>query len=124
MALPSLLDEIDRLFDELVSRPWGKPRHLVPARIRTVEDGWIIEVPAEGLQVQDVKVTVRGRHLTISGQRHRKEEQRVGTIGWRQSEQDIAWQQSVTLPADADTNAMEAKIEDSTLTLHIRRRKP
>jgi len=124
MALPSLLDEIDRLFDELVSRPWGKTRQLAPARIRAVEDGWIVEVPAEGLRPQELKVAVHGRLLTISGQQHREQVRRVGAVGWRRSEHDIAWHRNVTLPADADADPLEARIEDSTLILHIRRRQP
>jgi HSP20 family molecular chaperone IbpA len=124
MALPTILDEIDRLFDELVSRPWGKPRLLEPARFRAVEDGWIIELPAEGLHAKDLGVSVRGRQLTVSGQRHREQERRVGTTGWRRSEHDIAWHRSVMLPPDADPDSIEARIEDSTLILHIRRRQP
>ena len=124
MALPSLLDEIDRLFDELVSRPWGKPRQLVPARFRAVEDGWIVELPAEGLRAKDLAVSVHGRQVTISGQQHREHERRIGSGGWRRSEQDIAWHRSVTLPPEADPDKIEARIEDSTLILHIRRRQP
>ncbi len=79
MPLPSVFDEIDRLFDELVRRPWGiASRRLVPAEIREVEDGWIVELPVEGVRAADLKVDVHGSQLTVAGHRHEQRELRHG----------------------------------------------
>ncbi len=123
MPLPSVLDEIDRLFDELIRRPWGSNRELVPAEVREVEDGWLVKLRVEGLTAADVQVQVRGNRLTISGQRHQARERR-GKASWTQTQQQITFQRVLELPAGADPDNIDAKVEDSTLSIHIRRRKP
>jgi HSP20 family molecular chaperone IbpA len=125
MPLPSVFDEIDRLFDELVRRPWGiVSRRLVPAEIREVEDGWIVELPAEGVRAADLKVDVHGSQLTVSGHRHEQRERRHGKTARTQTQRDVSLHRTVRLPSGADPDDVEAKLEGSTLTIHIGRRKP
>ena len=122
MPLPSVFDEINRLFDELIHRPWGAAsRRLVPAEVREVEDGWIVEMPVADLRVEDLHVEVRGRQVTVSGRRQRKEDQR-GAAGWTRIQQETSFSRTIPLPAAADPEAVDAKIEGATLSLHIRRR--
>jgi HSP20 family protein len=124
MALPSLLDEIDRLFDELIRRPWGGATPaLVPAEIREVEDGWLIEMPVEGMRATDLRLEVQGRQLLISGQR-RHVERRQGKGGWSGTQRQVSFHRSVTLPANANPNDIDAKIEGATLAIHIGKRRP
>jgi HSP20 family molecular chaperone IbpA len=124
MALPSLLDEIDRLFDELVRRPWEKVLHQVaPADIRTVEDGWVIQLPVEGFAAGDLEVQLEGNRLTVLGRR-------TATRGPRASGQRgrtrrvVAVHRTLTLPSEADPSDIDASLEDDTLTIHIRKRSP
>ena len=124
MPLPSLLDEIDRLFDELIHRPWGAAaRELVPAHVREVQDGWIVELPVEGLRAADLKVMVSGRQLTVRGHQRR---QREGLSGgrWTQAQHEVDFHRSMMLPGDADPDSVEASIEESTLSIRIRKRRP
>jgi HSP20 family protein len=124
MRLPSVLDELDRLFDELIRRPWGATvRQLVPTEFREVKDGWIVELPVEGLEAADLQVEVQGRRLTVSGQHRRQQEGRHTAVGWSRTE-DVSLHRTITLPPAADPDDIEAKIEGSTLTIHIRRRHP
>lgn len=119
MALPSVLDEIDRLFDEL-HRRWGvSARQLVPAAVREVEDGWIIELPVEGLRAGDLRVEVQGRRLTITGYRWRQHTHRHRGTAWSH---ETSLHQTIALPADADPDSVEAKIEGDRLTIHVRKR--
>jgi HSP20 family molecular chaperone IbpA len=125
MALPSVVDEINRLFDELIRQPWGAvPRQLSPASLREVEDGWLVEIPVEGLRAEDLKVEVHGRRLTVLGHRRSEQERRHGTSGWSRSQREHTLHQTVTLPAEADPDDLEARIEGAHLTVHIRRRTP
>ncbi len=125
MALPSVLEEIDRLFDELVRRPWGTPRReVVPVEMREVEDGWHIELPVEGMRAADLKVEAHGRRLTITGKRRQEKEARHGRTGWMRTQQEVAFQRTLTMPRDIDQDEIEAKIEGPVLTIHIRRRRP
>jgi HSP20 family molecular chaperone IbpA len=122
MALPSVVDQINRLFDELIRRPWGVlPRQVSPAAIRAVEDGWIVEIPVEGLRAEDLKVEVHGRRLTILGHHRSEQERRHGPSGWSRSQQEHTMHQTVTLPAEADPEDLEVRIEGAQLTVHIRR---
>ena len=123
MPLPSVLDEIDRLFDELIRQPWGSNRELVPAEVREIEDGWLVKLRVEGLTAADLQVHVRGTQLTISGQRREARERR-GKASWTQTQQEITFHRTIALPAGADPDNIDAKVEDSTLSIHIRRRKP
>ena len=120
-----MLDEIDRLFDELVRRPWGgASRRLVPTEIREVEDGWIVVLPVEGLGAADLKVDVYGSQLTVTGHRRQQDRQPQGKMGWSHTHQEISLHRTINLPSGANPDAVEAKLEGSTLTIHIGRRKP
>lgn len=122
MPLPSVLDEIDRLFDELVHRRWrGTARQLVPAEMEEVDDGWIIRLPVQGMRAGDVQVQVHGRQLTVRGERHHQEHQ-AGGVRWTRTRQDVTFERTITLPADADPDNIEARIENATLHVHIHRR--
>lgn len=123
MPLPSVLDEINRLFDELVRRPWGAAsRQLVPVQLREVKDGWIVDLPVEGLRAADLKVEVQDRQLTVSGQRSSGQKRRQGE-GWAQTREQVSWYRTVPLPVDANPDDVEASVEGSTLSIHIGRRK-
>jgi HSP20 family molecular chaperone IbpA len=125
MVLPSLAEEIDRLFDELVSRRWGRGlRQLAAAEVRTVDDGWVIELPVEGLEATDLGVQVEGRRLTVTGQRMRRREQRSRSRLVAQSESQVAFQRMFTLPVNVDAGEISAHLEGSTLTIHIRKSQP
>jgi HSP20 family protein len=120
MPLPTVLDQIDRLFDELIRRPWGGPtRSVQPAELREVEDGWVIEIPAQGLRASDFHVHVEGRRLTVEGHR-RQQERRRHAAEWS----EVSLYRTVTLPADADPDRIDATVNASHLTIHVRRRQP
>jgi HSP20 family protein len=125
MALPSVVDEINRLFDELIRRPWGAvPRQLSPASLHEVDDGWVVEIPVEGMRAEDLKVEIQGRRLTILGHRRSEQERRHGTSGWSRSQREHTLRQTVTLPAEADPEDLEVRIEGTHLIVHIHRHLP
>jgi HSP20 family molecular chaperone IbpA len=124
MALPSVVDEIDRLFEELIRRPWGSiERQVVPVEMREVEDGWMVRLPVEGLTPADLQVHVHGNQLTISGRR-RQAQERHGKMGWTHTQREMTFRRAMALPAGADPENIDAEVEDSTLTIHIHRRQP
>jgi len=124
MALPSVFDEIDRLFDELIHQPWGGARRaVVLTEIRETEGGWIVEMPSEGMRAEEVTVAVHGRRLTVTGTRQR-EQQRAQGRGWTRTRQEVGFERTVTLPAEADADKIEATIEGSRLHLRVPRRRP
>jgi HSP20 family protein len=123
MPLPSVLDEIDRLFDELVRGPWGAvSRRLVPAHFREVSDGWVVELPVEGLRAADLRIEVQGRRLTVSGSR-RSEQTQAQAGRTMQSNREVMLRRTLTLPDGADPDTVEAAVEDSVLSIHVKRRR-
>jgi HSP20 family protein len=123
MALPSVLDEIDRLFDELVRRPWGATaRPLVPAHVKETTEGWTIDLPVEGLRSADIQIKVQGRQLTVAGRRHSAQARRQSR-GWAHTREEESWYRTIPLPADANPEDIEATVEGPTLSIRIGRRK-
>ena len=120
MPLPSIVDEINRLFEELIRRPWGSARQLLPADVREVDDGWNVEFPSHDLREQDIHVDVRGRILTVSAYR-RREQQQEGKVAWKRRETEVSLHRTITLPGDVDPENIEAHVNQGTLTLHLHR---
>ena len=76
LSLPfRLSQEVDRLFDELIYRPWGSPLRLKPEEwnpeldLYETEDAFIVEVDLPGVKETDVSVHVEGGDLVLTGRR-------------------------------------------------------
>lgn len=124
MALPSVVDEIDRLFDELVRRPWTPMPPVSPITVRTVDDGWVIEVPVDGLQAADIEVQLQGRQLTVTGARRTEREERREGRTTARTLQSMSLFRAMTLPMDTSPEDIEARVEGTTLFIHVRKREP
>jgi HSP20 family molecular chaperone IbpA len=119
--LLSVTEEIDRLFDELVHRRWGTRSGITPAQMKVVEDGWVIEVPVEGLSAADIQVHVSGRELWVRGVARRETEQRWGTRLWMRASRNVNMTRSFVLPEPVSAKDVDARVEDGVLRIHIRR---
>lgn len=125
VQLPWVLEEIDRLFHELVHRPWGSAgTTLAPAELHEVEDGWVIDLPAAGMRAQDLTVSIKGTQLTVSGKRHSEEKHGDARRGWSVAQHETAFSRTITLPQAARPDDFEARLEGSVLKIHVRRRTP
>ena len=117
----SIVDQIDRLFDELVHRRWGTRAGITPAEVKTVEDGWEIEIPVPGLRAEDIDVHVSGRELWVRGAARRHAEQRSAAGSWARLSRNLSFTRSFLLPYAVDPNDVSARLEDGVLRIHIRR---
>jgi HSP20 family molecular chaperone IbpA len=113
MATIRLLDEINRLFEEMVRDPWARPSRTQPAPRpgKQRETHLDVELPIEGGGRGDVAVSIEGNRLTV-------------TIGRRstvpgKSEQQEKIQRSFVLPEDADVTKVEARFEGEVLHVRI-----
>lgn len=102
----TLIDEINRLFDELVRSPWSRPQG-VTARETYVD----LEVPLAGGPLGDVSVSLQGRRLTVRASSPGVSE---ASIAPRETER------SFVLPEGAAVSAIEARVEDEVLRVRIR----
>jgi HSP20 family protein len=76
LSLPfQLSQEVDRLFDELIYRPWGsrlrpKPEEWSPELdLYETEDEFIVEVDLPGVEEKDVSVHAADGDLVLTGRR-------------------------------------------------------
>jgi HSP20 family protein len=69
-----LADEVDRLFDELIHRPWGVHRKAEATwspQLDLYEDAntFVLEADLPGVREKDVSVTVEDDNLVLQGKR-------------------------------------------------------
>jgi HSP20 family protein len=69
-----LSQEVDRLFDEIIHRPWGSVRTGAEEwspqiDLYETENAFILEADLPGVQEKDVTVAVDNGHLLLRGQR-------------------------------------------------------
>lgn len=69
-----LSQEVDRLFDEIIHRPWGSVRTGTEewspqVDLYETETSFILEADLPGVQEKDVSVAVDNGHLLLRGQR-------------------------------------------------------
>lgn len=112
------LDEINRLFDELVRAPWEPPRRSLEPK-RPPEDAHIdVEIPIHGAAPHDMAVAVEGRRLTITV-RHRSV--RVAETAASQvatgSQQEF--RHSYTIPEGAAITSLEIRSDEEVLRVRI-----
>lgn len=81
--LSQLDEQIERAFDELLTAPWlSEPRGWLPQLdITDTEDAFVIDADLPGVGLNELRVDVDGRSVTISGSRNdRRSECRQGVI--------------------------------------------
>lgn len=119
--LLSIVDQIDRLFDELVHRRWGTRAGITPAQVKTVEDGWEIEIPVPGLTAEEIDVHVAGRELWVRAAARRQAEKQWASGSWARLSRDLTFTRSFMLPHPVDPKDVDARLEEGVLRIRIRR---
>lgn len=125
------LDELDAMWREMddLMRPRGLQgehgllwavRGSRPVQTWSTDDGWTVTLDVPGLSVDDIEVEVHAGRLTVRGE-HKPavpegfEPVRRERRGWRLD-------RSFDLPDRADVDAVEARVSDGLLTVHVPRR--
>jgi HSP20 family protein len=120
-----LRNEIDRLFEDFAqpSRPLfdfsSRATGLVPA-MELVDQGKDYSLTAElpGLTDKDVNIELADGVLTIEGEKSEHAEQKNG--GCIMTERRYgSFRRRFSLPADADPQAIDARVKDGILTITI-----
>ncbi len=82
------------------------------------EKAYYIEVDLPGVKKEDINIEVKDNVLTISGERKFKKEEE--DKGYKRVESFFGkFERRFSLPADADVEKIEAKVEDGVLRLTI-----
>ena len=101
-----LSQEVDRLFDELIHRPWGSARTAAEEwspqiDLYETDTAFILEADLPGVQEQQVAVSVDNGELVLQGQRAVTRSVSRGSLHYRERHSG-GFLRRVRLPASVD----------------------
>jgi HSP20 family protein len=118
MELPR---EVERLFDEMIHKPWGSPAVLgwnPSVDLYETAEAFVLEADLPGVKAADVKVEVKNGDLVLQGARTLEKE--------HSHERFYAMERSsghffrrMRLPASVQKDAIEAEFRDGVLRVTI-----
>jgi hypothetical protein len=114
----NFIDEINRLFDELIVEPWRPQRQALPSA-RSAETEFEVAVPAEETTAQAVSVSLEGSQLTISV--HRDQARRAVVSGAEVSSgREEHYQRIFPVQPGAVLRAVQTHFDKGQLHIRIR----
>ncbi|HEY7555670.1 MAG TPA: Hsp20/alpha crystallin family protein [Candidatus Binatia bacterium] len=119
MSFPMhLSSEVERLFDEMIHRPWGFAREIrgwnPSIDLYETRDSFILEADLPGVNAEDVKIEVQNGDLRLEGQRTIEKDQSNGRFHTMERSSGYFVRQ-IKLPELVDKNAIKAEFKDGVL---------
>ncbi len=117
-----LPEEVDRLFDELIHRPWGV-RPVIEdwspqLDLYETADTFVLEADLPGVKQPDVSVSVEGDDLVLKGSRSFEEVRREGSFYCRERRSG-QFVRRLALPASVDQDQIRASFHDGVLRVTL-----
>jgi HSP20 family protein len=113
-----LSSEVERLFDEMIHRPWGFAREVrgwnPSIDLYETRDSFILEADLPGVNAEDVKIEVQNGDLRLEGQRTIEKDQSNGRFHTMERSSGYFVRQ-IKLPELVDKNAIKAEFKDGVL---------
>ena len=104
----NFIDEINRLFDELIVEPWRPQRSVLPATAPRADETEIeVTVPAAEASAQTVSVSLDSGHLVVSVRRD-------------QAQREEHFQRTFPLPPATALRAVQTHVDQGALHIRIR----
>jgi len=116
--MSSLRDDMDRLFDSMTGR-YPREREALwapPLDIEETKESIIVRTELPGMKREDIKISVHGDQLTISGERRHEAEQKERTFH-RIERAYGKFQRTLVLPADVNGSKARASYKNGILEL-------
>lgn len=116
----SLRADMDRLFNSLFGRGPGEKEGFWAPIVDIEEDNENIMVKAEipGMKKEEIKVSVQGNMLTITGER--KQESEVKDKTYHRVERSYGkFSRTISLPTDVETDKVKASYKDGILNITL-----
>src|SRR6266508_2986250 len=124
LSLPvQLAQEVDRLFDELIHRPWGVSRTVVEEwspqlDLYETDAAFILEADLPGVKKQDVSVEVEEGDLVLRGERS-LERVRTESNFYCHERRAGHFVRRLRLPASVDQKQISAEFRDGVLRVTL-----
>lgn len=113
-----LSQEVERLFDELIHRPWGFSREIRGWRpsvdLYETPDVFIVEADLPGVKKEDVTVQVENGDLVLQGWRSLEKSQSDGRYHTLERSSGHFMRQ-MKLPESVEKDAIQAEFRDGVL---------
>lgn len=115
----------DRLFDNTFDRVFGnEPALRSPALdVAETEGGYSVSIDLPGVAKDDVKITIDGRHVSVSAQTQREETKKDGERVIYRERSASSFARSFTLPEEVDQEASQAKLDSGVLSLSLAKKR-
>jgi HSP20 family protein len=127
-----LSQEVDRLFDELIHRPWGSRRTATEEwnpqlDLYETEAAFILEADLPGVKEEDVSTKVEDGHLVLQGSRSFARATTQGNFHYSERRSG-SFVRRLPLPASVDQARIRAEFGNGVLRVTLpkiqRERKP
>lgn len=112
------IDEINRLFEELVHSPWQPLGMPVGQPLSSGSGDWQVEVPIKRADRGDITVTTEGRQLTVAVRRRRAQRRAMADAEVTAIEAEN-FRQSFLLPEDSDFDSLEVRFTEDRLSIRV-----
>ena len=114
--------EVERLFDELIHRPWGFCREVrgwnPSIDVYETADAFVLEADLPGVKPEDVKVEAENGDLVVSGWRAIEKRQSEGQFHTMERSSGN-FTRRIKLPESIAKDAIEAEIHDGVLRVTL-----
>jgi len=122
--IETLHDRIQRYFDDFPTFGFNVPDSFSP-RIDISEEKEKINVVAEipGVKKENIKITLQDNILTIEGEKKNEIEKKEKNF-YRSERVFGSFKRCFTLPADVDSEKVEAKFENGMLCVELNKLEP
>ena len=122
--LETFQDRIQRYFDDFSNFGFNFNDSFNP-RIDISEDksGINVSVEIPGVKKDNIKITLQDNILTIEGEKKKESEQKEKNY-FRAERIYGSFKRSFTLPAEVDSEKVEAKFEDGMLNINLQKLEP
>jgi HSP20 family protein len=106
----------DRGFDE-IGLAGQTARGFAGANVYASPEAYLVELPLPGVKAEDVEITVQDDRLTLKARRHWEAPPNAQPLA--RGFGPGVMQQTVTLPGDVTTGAVQAELRDGILRLEL-----
>ncbi len=118
--MTSLREDMDRLFDSMSGR-YPREREMVwapPLDIEETKDAVVVRTELPGMKKEDIKISIHGDQLCVSGERRHEAENKDRTFH-RIERAFGKFQRTLVLPVDVAGDKAKAKFTDGVLELTL-----